>query len=523
MDDKLEDSASSRRQAIAAVVFVLTGLAMTYGLPWTNPDKFAVPIPEPILFAKTLFASEAPLYAQLSFVLLPMLFGMAVAAALRLGSARVALGAVSSGLLYQGLFITITLAFNRVKVDGAIALWLSLAALAASVGGALGMFAAVTDWRRVTRRAVMVLTAASVVPIVAVGILYVLQIGPLGVRWLGQRGMLAAGFALWQLLVGTAVVTEASPAAKTTWDRFPRGMLCVAGLAVVAIAGGSWTRAHAPIEPGTLRVNSVEGSAMYAWVPPGQFEMGCSRDDDECAEDEAPIHTVRLSQGFWLRTREVTVADWKARLQRTASTSGPWVPPLPAQPPSESPGSRVMVGLGTDPDERPITNVTWSEARTYCASVRGRLPTEAEWEYGARAGTTGARYGRLREIARFGHGPSGSSESNGSSAAERLFGDIPHSSYVTGNSWRLDNMLGNVAEWVEDDYAESTYQLRDNEQSPADAPAHHTGFTGGPKVVRGGSWASQPADVRASARGHQPPDERTEFIGVRCIWNGDDE
>lgn len=91
-----------------------------------------------------------------------------------------------------------------------------------------------------------------------------------------------------------------------------------------------------------------------------------------------------------------------------------------------------------------------------------------------------------------------------------------------GNAWRLRNMLGNAAEWVQDDYAETAYSLASTGSVPngqSNPPPHLTGLAGAPKVVRGGSWASRPADVRASARGQQNPAERSVFVGFRCVWN----
>ena len=175
-------------------------------------------------------------------------------------------------------------------------------------------------------------------------------------------------------------------------------------------------------------------------------------------------------------------------------------------------------------DDLPIMNVTWQEAQDYCRSVDGRLPTEAEWEYAVRAGTDGARYGRLRDIAQYADNSSETPVSTAQMTDEALLGTLftnrngMASPGRSANAWSLTDMLGNVAEWVEDEYADTLYSLR---AGPAtDPPAHRTGYAGAPKVVRGGSWASRPGDVRASARARQAPDERSVSVGFRCVWEG---
>ena len=202
---------------------------------------------------------------------------------------------------------------------------------------------------------------------------------------------------------------------------------------------------------GETRVNAKDG-LTYVWIPAGSFTMGCSPGDGECYNDEKPPHAEQIADGFWLGRTEVTQAAWK----RVMNSS-----------PSYFKG-----------DQLPIEQVNWTEAGDYCKAIGGRLPTEKEWEYAARAGTTDARYGALDAIAWY-SGNSGKSTH-------------PVGLNKQANAYGLYDMLGNVWEWTSDNY---------------DA---------GRKVVRGGSWSDSPQFVRVSGRGGDGPTNRLSDIGFRC-------
>jgi formylglycine-generating enzyme required for sulfatase activity len=108
-----------------------------------------------------------------------------------------------------------------------------------------------------------------------------------------------------------------------------------------------------------------------------------------------------ISQSFWLGTTEVTVGAWKG----FAAATGKAMPPAPQS------GGRA-VNPGWADHEQPMVNVNWREASAFCSWAGGRLPTEAEWEYAARAGVQAARYGDLNEVAWYANNSTTSSTAN---------------------------------------------------------------------------------------------------------------
>jgi formylglycine-generating enzyme required for sulfatase activity len=203
-------------------------------------------------------------------------------------------------------------------------------------------------------------------------------------------------------------------------------------------------------QAGDTRVNAKDG-LTYVWIPAGSFTMGCSPGDTECESDEKPAHAEQIANGFWLGQTEVTQAAW----------------------------TRVMTinPSSFKGDQLPVENADWSEAAYYCKAIGERLPTEEEWEYAARAGTTRARYGALDAIAWYGDNSRGSTHPVGLKQA---------------NAYGLYDMLGNVWEWTADDHGD------------------------GAKVVRGGAWSNGAGGVRASYRFWHLPTTRDRFIGFRC-------
>ncbi len=257
------------------------------------------------------------------------------------------------------------------------------------------------------------------------------------------------------------------------------------------------------VTAGTVRENPKDG-LKYIWIPPGTFQMGCSPGDNECGDDEKPSHQVTITKGFWLGQTEVRVGAYK----RFAAATGRQMPAAPS------------FNSGWANDNMPIVNVSWDDAQAYCTWAGGRLPTEAEWEYAARAGSTEARYGPLDEVAWYGDN-SGSTRldttelfrRDSANYVKRLTenGNRAHEvGQKRANAWGLFDMLGNVWEWVNDWYDRKYYRSSPSQNPPGPS-------SGQARVLRGGSWGSLPRVVRASIRvGDVPFVWDVNYLGIRC-------
>jgi formylglycine-generating enzyme required for sulfatase activity len=197
--------------------------------------------------------------------------------------------------------------------------------------------------------------------------------------------------------------------------------------------------------------------------------MGCSPEDDRCADEELPAHQVRLTRGFWMGRTEVTQAAYQRVINRKPSVADGAFAAF-----DKFGFNRTNDQVRAMREQLPVESVTWNEAAEYCRAVGLRLPTEAEWEYAARAGTTGARYGDLDKVAwHYGFGKS----------SRPVATKEP-------NAWGLYDMLGNVAEWT----ADWLGPYRPNKATDPRGPG-----TGQYRVIRGGNWDEQ-GPIRVSER-----------------------
>jgi len=253
---------------------------------------------------------------------------------------------------------------------------------------------------------------------------------------------------------------------------FQRKITVVAGKEVKIVA----TLADLPTA-GSVRENPRDG-LKYVWIPPGTFMMGCSPGDDGCYDNEKPSHQVAISRGFWIGQTQVTVGAYK----RFAADTGRQMPHAP------------NFNRRWADDGMPIVNVTWDDAHDFCAWAGGRLPTEAEWEYAARGGSTAARYGPIDEIAW---------------SFNNSWGHTHAVAQKRANGFGLFDVLGNVWEWVNNWYDQDYYQDSPSQDPPGPASGQY-------RVMRGGSCDSLPRLVRVSDRNWCTPALRIRHIGFRC-------
>jgi formylglycine-generating enzyme required for sulfatase activity len=229
----------------------------------------------------------------------------------------------------------------------------------------------------------------------------------------------------------------------------------------------------------------VRGPDGFVAIPPGTFTMG-SPDAEEGRSSDEPLHFVTLTQGFWLQATEVTQAQYQSVMGANPSSFNGC---------ADCPVERVswhdaVAYVNALSDREGLTRCYDGEQFVGVGCVGYRLPTEAEWEYAARAGTTGARYGDLDAIAWY---------SDNAGRRTRPVGQ------KQANAWGLHDMLGNVWEWVHDWYG--SYPGRATDPS---GPSSGTG-----RLVRGGSFAGGGSYLRAASRGSYSPRSRGFNIGFR--------
>jgi formylglycine-generating enzyme required for sulfatase activity len=293
-------------------------------------------------------------------------------------------------------------------------------------------------------------------------------------------------------------------------------------------------------------------------LPAGEFEMGHAESPEAWAQDfpayppdrfaklfdEAPVHRVRITRPFYLGQHEVTVGQFRRFLQRSGhvpesvrdGTGGYGY--NPAYDPATT--TRGDAFEGRDPryswanpgfaqtDDHPVLNVTWNDAVALAAWLsrtegrRYRLPTEAEWEYACRAGTS-TRYPngndpqRLTEIANTFDTHSAVNWSRWSGFALRGsdgFAFTAPVGHFAPNAWGLHDMLGNAWEWVADWHADDYYahSPTNDPQGPAE---------GDVRVRRGGSWHTWSLYARCGYRNWNAPSTRYTLVGMRLLLEAD--
>lgn len=236
-------------------------------------------------------------------------------------------------------------------------------------------------------------------------------------------------------------------------------------------------------DTGFFRVVEQRADFVWVWINPGTFVMGSPVSEADRYSGEV-LHTVTLTQGFWMSDHETTQAEYQLVM-----------------------GSNPSAWKGHG-ENLPVETVSWNDAVAYCqkltereraagritAQQAYRLPTEAEWEYAARAGTTGPRYGELDAIGWH----------NGNSGSE-----IHPVKQKAANAWGLYDMMGNVDEWCGDWYGDY----------PTGSVTDPSGPNSGSfRVHRGGSWFSDARFARSAFRyGWYDPGVRYYNLGFRPV------
>lgn len=216
-------------------------------------------------------------------------------------------------------------------------------------------------------------------------------------------------------------------------------------------------------------------------IPPGSFRMGGDKKLEQAEDHETPRHIVKISQTYFLGKYEVTQIQWSEIMNNN---------------PSEF----------VD-DKRPVERVSWNDVKVFIQKLntkeetnKYRLPTEAEWEYAARAGSESS----------YAFGSDTIMLSQHAWYRKNSGGKTHPVGQLNPNVWGLYDMHGNVHEWCQDWFDRQYYS-----QSASNAPLGPS--TGLAKALRGGDWGSEDWYCRSASRSLSSPDRRSNRLGFRLV------
>jgi len=283
-------------------------------------------------------------------------------------------------------------------------------------------------------------------------------------------------------------------------------VVALTGLLAVTMASDTAASQDRPLKKYTETImtkDSEKVSFDMVLIPKGSFTMGSPVDEAGREDHEGPQREVRLEQ-FYLCTKETTIELFLAYYQETVSAKRDFIEVQEAKKDTEQQGKDEVDAItGPTPvygdmtmgyeETHPAMGMTWHNAMTFCrwlsmkTGKKYRLPTEAEWEYACRAGTT--------NIFGVGNDPSGLKdfawyEANADSETNPIGKKKP-------NAWGLYDMSGNVREWVYDFYSPTAYKEA-AKKNPAVNPKGPK--TGKVHVARGGDYSSSVEALRFAAR-----------------------
>jgi formylglycine-generating enzyme required for sulfatase activity len=276
-------------------------------------------------------------------------------------------------------------------------------------------------------------------------------------------------------------------------------------------------------------------------IPAGSFLMGSPPEEPERSDNEGPQHEVKL-ESFFMSHTSITQAQWRAVAQWQERPGERWGRELDREPsffqPRRNPKARSfddarfsLLEGETDSEQRPVENVSWLDAVEFCSRLSQRtgrtyaLPSEAQWEYACRAGTTTPfHFGATLtpELANY--------------DGNYLYAEGPKGEYrkqttpvgiFPANAWGLHEMHGNVLEWCLDPWHDSY------KGAPADGTAwlntaesnnkqtiekgNKSDSEQQQKLLRGGSWDLDPRYCRSAYRNRDRPGYAVDFVGFRVV------
>jgi len=247
-----------------------------------------------------------------------------------------------------------------------------------------------------------------------------------------------------------------------------------------------WASAWGEDEYGLwMTLELAEAQQRFRWIAPGRFRMGSPEDEPERNDNEMQ-HEVTLSEGYWLADTACTQALWQAVTGKNPSRF-------------------------KDHPEQPVEQVSWDDVQGFLVELNrrlpgleARLPSEAEWEYACRAGTT-TPFSFGENITPEQVNYNGNHPYAGGAKGVYCQQTVPVGS-LPANPWGLYEMHGNVWEWCADWYGDypTTPQV-----DPCGAAS------GGARVLRGGSWLFNGRNVRSACRGRYEPGRHDGGIGFR--------
>lgn len=247
-------------------------------------------------------------------------------------------------------------------------------------------------------------------------------------------------------------------------------------------------------------------------IPDGTFILGLT-DEDPLQLQTAGLRRITLSR-FYVDQHEVSNADYRSYLaEMSVDQRAAWLPDTTMGQASGNRFSWSEYLRGPAYARHPVVGVTYAQAEAYCLANGKRLPTEAEWEYAARAGQIGGVYPwyGLEPRAEDGQFMANHNPGRGGYAADGFAFTAPVDAFPPSR-WGLFNMSGNVAEWVQDTFHPSYATL-------ADFNPVHLDPTETRRGVRGGSWASDAFYIGVGVRDAQPAGEASPYVGFRCVMD----